>query len=231
MTEERIAAIERVIVACEEKGLRWTNLLVYEHVGGQYQEVSRYLKQRRAMQCVAMTVPVDENPAGWADEHPQDAPEPVQEFEECSVQACPLTTPDAPYEPPVPLPMPEKEDEPPAPAAVLPPPRPVPTLEALQQAAREADATLIRLTRERDVQQTVAQHAAMALVQAKREAQRVARALRMAVRQVQATPAPYDREAATRVQQLHAQLAALVGAADTERIAHDTHFVPPWLRG
>jgi hypothetical protein len=231
MTEERIAAIERVIVACEQQGLRWTNLLIYEHVGGQYQQISRYLKKRRAMQCVAMPVPVDEDPGGWADEHPQDAPEPVQEFEECGVQACPLTTPDAPYEPPVPLPMPEKEDEPPAPAAVLSPPRPVPTLEALQQAAREADATLIRLTRERDVQQTVAQHAAWALSQAKHEAQRLARALRATVRQMQATRAPYQQEAQARAAELYAQLAELVGAADAERIAHDGHFAPPWLRG
>jgi hypothetical protein len=225
MTEERAQEIERVIVECEEKGLRWTNLLVYEHVGGQYQEVSRYLKQRRARQAVAATVTVDEDPAPWADELPQDAPEPIQEPEEDEEPAVqgsplpePLTTPEAPYEP---LP----------PAAVLPPPRPVPRLETLQQAAREADATLIRLTRERDVQQTVAQHAAMALMQARREAQRVARALRMTVRQGQATPAPYDREAATRVQQLQAQLAELVGAADAARIGLDFRFTPPWLRG
>jgi hypothetical protein len=225
MTEDRIEQIECVIAKCEAKGLAWTNLAIYEAVGGQYQQVSRYLKQRRARQAVAAMVAVDEDPAPWADEQPQDAPErgeELEEDEERAVQGSPL---------PEPLPAPAAPEVPLAPAAVLPPPRPVPTLEVLQQAAREADATLIRLTRERDSQQAVAQHAALALHHARCEAQRVARDLRVAVRQVQATPAPYEREAASRVRQLHAQLADLVGAADAERIAHDSHFVPPWLQG
>jgi flagellar biosynthesis/type III secretory pathway protein FliH len=214
MTEERIAKIERVIEICEKKGVACTNLVIYEAVGGQYQAVARYLKQRRAKQAVAALVAVDEDPAPWADEQPQ-------EHDESDVQAGPS---------PEPLPSPAEPYEPPAPVET-PPPRVVPTLEVLQQAARDADATLIRLTRERESQQAVAQHAALALHQAKREAQRLAKALRAAVRQVQATPAPYEREAASRVQQLHAQLAALMGTADAERIAHDSHCVPPWLRG
>jgi flagellar biosynthesis/type III secretory pathway protein FliH len=221
MTEERIAKIERVIEICEKKGVAWTNLVIYEAVGGQYQAVARYLKQRRAKQAVAALVAVDEDPAPWADEQPQDTLDVPQEHDESDVQAGPS---------PEPLPSPAEPYEPPAPVET-PPPRVVPTLEVLQQAARDADATLIRLTRERESQQAVAQHAALALHQAKREAQRLAKALRAAVRQVQATPAPYEREAASRVQQLHAQLADLVGAADAERIAHDSHCVPPWLRG
>jgi flagellar biosynthesis/type III secretory pathway protein FliH len=221
MTEERIAKIERVIEICEKKGVAWTNLVIYEAVGGQYQAVARYLKQRRAKQAVAALVAVDEDPAPWADEQPQDTLDVPQEHDESDVQAGPS---------PEPLPSPAEPYEPPA-AVETPPPRVVPTLEVLQQAARDADATLIRLTRERESQQAVAQHAALALHQAKREAQRLAKALRAAVRQVQATPAPYEREAASRVQQLHAQLAALMGTADAERIAHDSHCVPLWLRG
>jgi flagellar biosynthesis/type III secretory pathway protein FliH len=216
-----VAKIERVIEICEKKGVAWTNLVIYEAVGGQYQAVARYLKQRRAKQAVAALVAVDEDPAPWADEQPQDTLDVPQEHDESDVQAGPS---------PEPLPSPAEPYEPPAPVET-PPPRVVPTLEVLQQAARDADATLIRLTRERESQQAVAQHAALALHQAKREAQRLAKALRAAVRQVQATPAPYEREAASRVQQLHAQLADLVGAADAERIAHDSHFVPPWLQG
>jgi hypothetical protein len=225
MTEDRIEQIEAVIAECEAKGLCWTNLLVFEQVRGQYQEVSRYLKRRRARHEATTPVAVDEAPAAWADAWPGGTPDAFQEpeeDEERAVRGSPL---------PEPLPAPAAPEVPLAPAAVLPPPRPVPTLEDLQQAARDADATLIRLTRERESQQAVAQHAALALHHARREAQRVARALRAAVRQVQAMPAPYEREAASRVQQLHAQLADLVGAADAERIAHDSHCVPPWLRG
>jgi hypothetical protein len=41
----------------------------------------------------------------------------------------------------------------------------------------------------------------------------------------------YQQDAQAWVAELYAQLAALVGAADAERVANDTHFVPPWWRG
>jgi hypothetical protein len=216
MTEERIQQIEAVIAQCEAKGIAWTNLLIYEHVGGQYQQVSRYLKQRRARRHAA--VAVAEPPAPGEAESAQDATDALQEHEADGALVGPVSEP---------LPSP---DEPSVPDAALPPPGLVSKLEALQQAAREADATLVRLTRERDVQQTMAQHAALALHQARRDAQQLARALRAAASQARATPAPYKREAEARVHQLQAQLAALVGEADAARIAHDSHFTPPWLR-
>jgi hypothetical protein len=111
------------------------------------------------------------------------------------------------------------------------PPRLVSKLEALQQAVREADAALVRVQRERDVQQQTVQMAALALYQAKREAKRLAKDLRAVVRQAQATRAPYQQDAQARVAELYAALSVLVGAADAERIANDSHFAPPWLRG
>jgi len=222
MTTDRIEQIERVIAECEAKGIAWTNLLVYEEVGGQYQAVSRYLKRRRALDDSATIVAGDEDPEGWADEHPQDTLDVPQEHDESDVQAGPS---------PEPLPSPEEPDDPCVPVEAPPLPTPITKLEALQQAVREADATLIRLTRERDVQQAVAQAAALALHQAKRDAHRGARALRAAAQQAQATPAPYDREAEARVRQLQGHLAALVGESDAQRIAHDRHWTPAWLRG
>jgi hypothetical protein len=223
MKQERIAHIEAIIADCEAKEIPWTNLLVYEAVGGKYGELSQYLKQRRARQAVATSVAVAEDPHPKGDEDAQDATDALQAQDESRVEACPLA---------VPLPGPEAPGA--ADEACVPvesPPRPVPKLEALQQAVRDADAALVRLTRARDVQQTVAQGAALALHQATRDAQRLVRALRGAAMQARATPAPFNREAEARVAQLQGHLAILVGEAEAAQIACDRHFTPAWLRG
>ena len=43
MTESRIAEIEAAIAAL---GAQWSNRLVYEKVGGNYEQVAQYLKAR-----------------------------------------------------------------------------------------------------------------------------------------------------------------------------------------
>jgi hypothetical protein len=208
MSPARVEEIEAVITACEAKGIAWTNLLVFEEVGGQYQQISRYLKARRARAGVA-TGAASEDPPAWADDHLQDAPAGVEALEEDAAPVCPLATP---VEPPM-------------------PPRLVPKLEALQQAVREADSTLVRVQRERDVQQQTVQMAALALYQAKREAQRFAKDLRAAVRQAQAARGPLQQDAQARVAELYTALSTLVGQHDAELIANDSHFTPSWLRG
>jgi hypothetical protein len=217
MTEDRIQQIEAVIAACEAKGIAWTNLLVFEEVGGQYQQVSRYLKQRRARACLAPPAPEEWALADDPQECPQDAPAAVEESEVCDGQgeACaasgaPETLPGEPETPPL--------------------SQRVSQLEALEQAAREADAELVRRNSERDIQQQLVQMAALALYQAKREAKRVAKDPRAVVRQAQAARGPSQQDAQARVAELYAALRVLVGAADAERIANDSHFAPPWFR-
>lgn len=45
LTDERIAQVEAAIAAL---GGQWSNRLVYEHVGGNYEALAQYLKARRA---------------------------------------------------------------------------------------------------------------------------------------------------------------------------------------
>lgn len=48
MTDERAARIEQAIAALEAEAPHWTNQMVYSSVGGNYAELSQYLKARRA---------------------------------------------------------------------------------------------------------------------------------------------------------------------------------------
>ena len=48
MNEERVQAIEAAISAQEARGQQWSNLSVYGSIGGNYAELSQYLKARRA---------------------------------------------------------------------------------------------------------------------------------------------------------------------------------------
>jgi hypothetical protein len=223
MSPTRIQEIETIIADCEARGVKWTNLLIYEQVGGKYAQLSRYLKQRRAMQAVASTsVAVAEDPAPEDEESTQDATAAQQEHEESRVDGPPV---------PAPLPVAAAPDAPVEPClAVDPAPRPIPKLDALQQTARAAEAVLARLTWERDAQQQVASMAALALHQARRDAHRLTQALRAAVRQAAATRTPHAAEAQRQVAQLLGHLALLVGETEAQRVAEDFHYMPAWLR-
>lgn len=48
MTDERAQRIEAAIAALETQGTSWTNQMIYNQIGGNYADLSQYLKARRA---------------------------------------------------------------------------------------------------------------------------------------------------------------------------------------
>ena len=65
MTDDRIMQVEQAIAEAEAQGLAWTNRHIYERVGGNYEALAAYLKQRRAQAPSGETtaVAVEEPPA------------------------------------------------------------------------------------------------------------------------------------------------------------------------
>ena len=173
MTDEQITRIEAAIADCERKGLAWTNLMIYEQVGGKYGAVSHYLKQRRARQATPSVLhepePLDTRAALDASGAAEDASEAtIGAPDDSQIMREPDGLPDASLV--VSTAVSADEERPLVPSALR--------LTRLQQAAREADERLIRLTYERDQQVVAVQRAAIALHQAQREATGLLMALR-----------------------------------------------------
>jgi hypothetical protein len=89
MTQDRIAQIEAAITEMEQAGLHWTNAKIFQKVSGNYQDLSQYLKERRAaMQTFSQaaaslqarraeaSVAVEEPPEKEPVEEPEEAPAP-----------------------------------------------------------------------------------------------------------------------------------------------------------
>ena len=92
----------------------------------------------------------------------------------------------------------------------------------------EAEALLVRLTRERDEQHVVCQRATLALHQAKREAQRLVR--ERSSGNMRSAPPHLAACEWAKVDQVQARLAALVGTEEAAAVAADSRYTPAVLR-
>lgn len=68
LDDEKVVRIEKAIDALEAESSHWTNQMVYAHVGGNYGELSQYLKARRAGE-VGGTAVEDAEPASLAEQY------------------------------------------------------------------------------------------------------------------------------------------------------------------
>lgn len=217
MTQEQIDSIEATIAACEAQGIAWTNLLVYEAVKPvKYQSLSAYLKQRRAHQASPSVLDEPEPPLDTSPtlEAPTAAEDGLGATIGMAGDSQDVREPDG---------LPDDSL-----GGNLGVAENVPRLIRLQQVARVEDEQLIRLTYARDQQQVRAQTAALAVHQGRREAQALLTALRQAQQRAAGARPWVAASEQEQVQQLQAELAALVGAAEAQRCALDRTYRPGW---
>jgi hypothetical protein len=231
--------IEQAIAEAEGRGEKWTNLSIFEVVGGHYGDMSQYLKQRRAAAReagAAVAVAEEEAPAPEPEAAPPGAPlsqarqkrdwaaaaEHALGEEEQAVKQQRRALEEQVQQLAISAPVSRSD------AADLEVRR---RLRELRTALEAVEAERLEVHRRRRAAfeaKLTAQDAYEAL---EGQAARWLRRLRQAQRIVQTSAAAYQRgEAREALAQALEQLAELVGREAAEALAADPSLYPGWLR-